>query len=53
MWCDGTGSDGDVRITGQALVGALLRGLLDLGVVAHPGFPAVGLLRDRDRAVRR
>jgi succinate dehydrogenase/fumarate reductase flavoprotein subunit len=52
MWGDGTGGDGaagDVRITGQALVGALLRGLLDLGVQPHTDSPAVGLLRDGDR----
>ncbi|MGI5200190.1 FAD-dependent oxidoreductase [Spirillospora sp. CA-108201] len=42
----GNGSGGDVRVTGQALVGALLRGLLDLGVEPRTSARAVELSVD-------
>lgn len=45
MWGDlGLAEDADVRVTGAALVGALLRGLLDRDVVPQTRSRAVGLL---------
>jgi succinate dehydrogenase/fumarate reductase flavoprotein subunit len=47
MWgdADGPAPGSDVRVTGAALVGALLRGLLDLGVEPRTGHRGVDLLR--------
>jgi 3-oxosteroid 1-dehydrogenase len=47
MWGDAPGpaAESDVRVTGAALVGALLRGLLDLGVEPRTGHRGVSLLR--------
>jgi succinate dehydrogenase/fumarate reductase flavoprotein subunit len=41
---DQLGEDADIRVTGAALVGGLLRGLLDRGVVPQPRHRAVKLL---------
>ncbi len=46
---DAFGPDADVRVAGAALVGGLLRGVLDQGAEVHTGCRAVGLLRDGDR----
>ncbi len=45
MWGDlGLSADADIRVTGAALVGALLRGLLDVGVAPQTRSRAVELL---------
>jgi 3-oxosteroid 1-dehydrogenase len=47
MWGDlGLNADADIRVTGAALVGALLRGLLDLRVEPQTRSRAVELLGD-------
>ena len=52
MWGDATfDADADIRVTGAALVGGLLRALLDLGVEPRTGCRGVRLLAD-DGAVR-
>ncbi len=45
------GADADIRITGAALIGGLLRGLLDLGVEPQTESRAVELIVGDDRAV--
>ncbi len=51
MWGDlgnGSGADADIRVTGAALVGGLLRALLDRGLEPQTNCRAVQLLRDGD-----
>ena len=47
----GEDADADIRVCGAALVGGLLRGLLDIGVEPQTDHRAVSLIRDGD-AVR-
>jgi len=50
MWGDAAfDPDADIRVTGQALVGGLLRGVLDLGVEPRTEARAVRLVRDGGR----
>ena len=50
MWGDAAfDSDRDIRVTGQALIGGLLRGVLDLGVEPRTDARAVRLVEDGER----